>query len=150
MTANDFDQVFGGATAARPKFADRLNRAGTASTEAVPVPGVYRAYGSLPTNSIGESCEVSRWIDGTEISEGVDFQYRFLTRIGFVGEAEIRLFLPDCIVLIEGKNLLELRRKLSRRQVTFIQQYSGRVWPKPPAPGEPIIDQITIIRPSAA
>ena len=109
--------------------------------------GPYKPYGYLPTGTINETCDVQRWLDGTEMPEGIEFQYRFLMQIGYVGEEQIKLFLPDCIVVIEGKNLRDLRKKLARRQVTFIQQFSSKVWGQSAAAGETIINQISVMRP---
>jgi hypothetical protein len=68
-------------------------------------------------------------------------------RVGFVGEEHLRLYLTDCIIVIEGKQLRELRKLLARRQVTYIQQYSPRVWPKEPPKGETIVTRIEVLRP---
>jgi len=148
--SDDFDQVFGARPAPRPTFTDRIARPqglpagepqeGTAGS------GDYKPYGFLPTGNVGEGCEVARWIDGTEVPEGIEFQYRFLMQIGFVGEEQLKLFLPDCIVVIEGKRLRDLRKKLARRMVTFICQFNPRVWPTPPA-SEAIIERIDVVRP---
>jgi hypothetical protein len=151
LTANDFDKAFGSDPTARDGFAKRVRRDGPAPAnddhkEAEDEAG-YRAYGFLPTNSVGETCEVKRWIDGTTKAEGIEFQYRFLTQIGFVGDEQIRLFLPDCIVVIEGAHLLELRKRLARRQITFIQQYSVKIWPKAPPYSDSLVERIEVLRP---
>lgn len=149
---DDFDAVFG----ARPKpqtgFADRVREPPSASASPPPAvqeasvgSGPYKPYGYLPTG-MGEVCDVQRWMDGTEVAEGIEFQYRFLMQVGYVGEEQLKLFLPDCIVLIEGRHLRDLRRKLARRMVTFIQQYNPRVWPVP-AEGEPVVERIQVVRP---
>lgn len=152
MSGSDFDKVFG---ARPPSFAQRVGKpeplaiAGEANSETAGSTD-YKPYGFLPSGNIGETCEVARWIDGTQIAEGMDFQYRFLMQVGFVGEEQLRLFLPDCIVVIEGMYLRDLRKKLARRQVTFIQQYSAKVWPTSPPRGEPIIEKIEVVRPDPA
>jgi hypothetical protein len=150
LSANDFESAFG----TKASFAERVGRADAAAPPAEPNEthagsGQYKPYGFLPTNTVGETCDVQRWLDATGIAEGIEFQYRFLMQIGYVGEEEIRLFLPDCIVIIEGKNLRELRKKLARRQVTFIQQHSAKVWPYRPPVGEPLIEKIQVIRPDS-
>jgi len=151
LTANDFDNVFG--SAARPtSFAQRVGKAepaapGDEAKVATIGSGAYKPYGFLPTGTINETCEVVRWIEGTEIPEGLEFQYRFLMQVGFVGEEQLKLFLPDCIVVIEGQHLRDLRQKLARRQTTFVQQYSARVWPNARPQGEPIVESIDIVRP---
>ena len=116
-------------------------------SEATVGSGSYKPYGFLPSGKIGETCEVLRWIENTETPEGIVFQYRFLMQVGFVGETQLRLFLPDCIVVIEGERLLDLRQKLARRRVTFVQQYSPLVWPARPPKGEPIIERVQVARP---
>jgi len=143
LTAKDFDEAFGGAPSSRIKVGEQGPRSGEAKTE----PGVYKAFGFLPSGNIGETCEVQRWLDASDIADGVEFQYRFLMRVGFVGEEHLRLYLTDCIIVIEGKHLRELRKMLARRQVTFIQQYSRRVWPKEPPKGETIVTRIEVLRP---
>ena len=152
MSDSDFDQVFGKPTP-RPGFAARI--AGTDAPAINGEPkgetvgsGDYKPYGFLPTGTINETCEVVRWIEGTEIQEGIEFQYRFLMQVEFVGEEQLKLFLPDCIVVIDGKHLRDLRKKLTRRQVTFIQQYNARVWQGAKRQGEPIIEKIEVVRPS--
>ncbi len=147
MTADDYSELFGDRSPQRPSFAERYARpaAGAQPNESVAGSGTYKPYGFLPT-AVGECCDVQRWLDGTDVAEGIEFQYRFLVQIGYVGEEQIKLFLPDCIVVIEGRLLRELRKKLARRQVTFIQQYSSLIWPAPP-PGEPIVTRIAVMRP---
>lgn len=147
MTGSDFDQAFGNAQ--RPtNFAQRLGKAEPLGENQTTVgTGAYKPYGFKP-NGMTEICEVVRWMDGTEIAEGVDFQYRFLLRVGFVGEEQLKLFLPDCIVVIDGKHLGDLRKKLGRRQCTFIQQFSARVWPKLRPQGETIIEKIQLVLPN--
>ena len=153
MSADDFDTAFG-TTPRPPSFAQRVGKADAHATngeakETDVGTGAYKPYGFLPTGTINETCEVVRWIEGTEVPEGMDFQYRFLMQVGFVGEEQLRLFLPDCIVVIEGHHLRDLRRKLARRQATFIQQWSPRVWNARPAKGEPIVERIEVVRPTA-
>lgn len=152
MSDKSFEQAFGG-TAFRRTFVDRLGRAETAEPAAEPKAqtagtGEYKAYGFLPSGNIGDTCDVQRWIDGTDTAEGIEFQYRFLMQIGYVGEEEIKLYLPDCIVVVTGRNLRDLRKKLARRQVTFIQQYSGRVWPTPPTTGDAVVHSVAVVRPN--
>ncbi len=84
------------------------------------------------------------------MAEGLEFQYRFLMQVGYVGEEEIRLLLPDTIVLIEGRHLRDLRKKLARRQVTYIGQFNARIWTTKPSQGSAIVERITIIVPRMA
>jgi hypothetical protein len=154
MSGDDFTRVFGTKPVGRGAFAAHV--ASTAVQQRrdekaqVTKSATYKPYGLLPTDGISETCEVVRWIEGTEIPEGIDFQYRFLMQVGFVGEEQLKLFLPDCIVVIEGRCLRDLRKKLARRQVTFIQQYSARVWPAVPPAGEPVVEKIAVVRPEPA
>lgn len=147
MTGNDFDQAFG--ASARPtNFAQRVGKADPLGETPTTVgTGAYKPYGFIPAGTINETCEVVRWMEGTEIAEGIEFQYRFLMQVGFVGEEQLKLFLPDCIVVIDGKHLGDLRKKIARRQCTFIQQFSARVWRNKAPQGEPIIEKIQVIRP---
>ena len=150
MNGDDFDAIFSGRPAGRPGFTERVARpTGMASPETGASEdglGHYKPFGFLPTGNIGECCDVQRWIDGTETAEGIEFQYRFLMQVGYVGDEQLKLFLPDCIVVIEGMRLRELRKKLARRQVTFIQQFSPLIWPRPNA-GEIIVERIAMMRP---
>jgi len=146
--SDEFDQIFGGTSGTRP-FADRVARPQAVLPSADgPEVGVYRPYGHLATGDICETCDVQRWLDGTDMPEGIEFLYRFLLRIEYVGSEEIKLFLPDCIVVLGGKNLRDLRKKLARRQVTFVQQYSARVWHSPPRQEDPIITSVGVVRPN--
>jgi len=148
LTGDDFKDVFG----SKPppsSFTQRVGKpdATLAEGEATAGSGPYKPYGFLPTANMNQTCDVQRWLEQTGIAEGIEFQYRFLMQIGYVGEEQLKLFLPDCIVVIEGMYLRDLRKKLARRQVTFIQQYSSKVWPTPPPKGEPIIENIEVVRP---
>jgi len=152
LSASDFEKT-ANAVAKQISFTERLGRGDSKEPNAEPKDqgagnSAYKPYGFLPTG-IGETCEVSRWVEGTEISEGIEFQYRFLMQVGYVGEEQLKLFLPDCIVVIDGMYLRDLRKKIARRQCTFIQQYSAKVWPNAPARGEPIIENISVVRPDA-
>lgn len=147
MSDKDFERAFNGT--GRGTHAERVGHANTAplangaARASGPVP--YRAYGYLSTGGISETCDVQRWLDGTQIHEGTEFQYRFLLRVAYVGDEQIRLFLPDSIIVINGRRLRDLRQKLARRQVTFILQHSPKVWPGPVAPNEPFIQTISIL-----
>lgn len=150
MTGDDFDKAFG-SSPKPPSFAERVGKPEATGSgdpkEAKAGSGPYKPYGYLPTGNVNETCDVQRWLEQTDIAEGLEFQYRFLMQIGYVGEEQLRLFLPDCIVVIEGMYLRDLRKKLARRQVTFIQQYSPKVWPTPPPRGEAVIEKIEVVRP---
>ncbi len=148
MTTSDFDKVFGGTKAAMSHL-ERLGRADApktgASTKAETVgSGPYKAYGYLPTSSIGLSCDVQRWVEGTEIPEGLEFQYRLMLQVAYTGEHHLRIHLPDSIIVVEGRLLTDLRKKLNRQQVTFIQQFNPRVWRDLPPNGEAVIERISI------
>lgn len=156
--SDDFDAIFSGRQGTKPTFVERTGRVvkpeiapepATAGSGEVALPNTYKAFGFLPT-AVGESCDVQRWVDGTEIPEGIELQYRFLLQIAYTGEEELKLYLPECIVLITGQNLRDLRKKLARRQVTFIQQYSPKVWPKGAPKGEAVVEAIEILRPDPA
>ena len=150
MTGREFDKV---ATAvATQTFAQRLGRSETAPQaapgEQTAGSGAYKPYGFLPSGTIHETCDVQAWVENTQIAQGVEVQYRFVTRLEYFGEEQIKLFLPDCIVVIDGMYLRDLRKKLARRQVTYIQQYSPRVWQQAPGKGETLVEKITVTRPS--
>jgi hypothetical protein len=150
LSTSDFENT-ANAVAKQISFTERLGRGdskepNSEAKDQVAGRGAYKPYGFLPTG-IGETCEVSRWVEGTKISEGIEFQYRFLMQVGYVGDEQLKLFLPDCIVVIDGEHLRDLRKKIARRQCTFIQQYSSKVWPALPQQTEPIIKKIEVVRP---
>ena len=150
---DEFDAIFSGRSPGRPSFVERTGRAPepvaptTDRALEPPQEAGYKAFGYLPTSTVGESCDIQRWVNGTEIPEGLEMQYRFLLSLEYTGEEELKLYLPECIVLITGQHLRELRKKLARRQCTFIMQYSPKVWPDKPAGSEPIVEAIEVLRP---
>jgi hypothetical protein len=154
LSDEEFNRVFGSAPAPRASFTERIGRADSLPPDTEPNKlltagsGTYKAFGYLPVG-VAETCDIQRWLDGTDTQEGIEFPYKFLIQLGYVGEEEIRLFLPDCIVIITGKRLRELRQKLARRQVTFVCQYSPRVWPKTPSAQEPVVAHIAVVRPNS-
>ncbi|HEY1612092.1 MAG TPA: hypothetical protein VGF97_00185 [Rhizomicrobium sp.] len=154
MSGDDFNQVFGARPQAGRSFATRVGGAEAPAATVEPKDeiagsGAYKPYGFLPTGTINESCEVVHWVEGTEIPEGIEFPYRLVLQVAFVGDEQLKIFLPDCIVVIDGKHLRDLRKKLARRQCTFIQQYSARVWPNAKPQGEAIVEKIEVLRPNS-
>lgn len=160
MTGDDFDSVFGRGSAPRPNFTERVARGeafggredprhamATEAASTTPVPGVYKAFGFMPAGNINHGCEVRRWMDATEIPEGLVFPYRLLMQIGFTGDDELRLMLPDTIIVITGRHLGPLRLALMRQQVTFIQQWNRRVWTTAGTAGETVVERIEVVRP---
>jgi hypothetical protein len=153
LTGSEFDKV--AKAVGTQTFAERLGRGETkpetGEGKEQPTDGApYKAFGFLPTANVNETCDIQSWVENTAIPQGIEVQYRFLMHIGYVGEEQIKLFLPDCIVVIDGSYLREMRKKLARRQVTFIQQFSSRVWQEAPPKGEAIIEKISVMRPEAA
>jgi hypothetical protein len=107
---------------------------------------VYKAFGFIPAGTVNQSCEVRTWVDGTDVPDGVVFFYRLLMQIAFTSTTELRLMLPDTIIVLTGQNLEPLRLSLTRQHATYIQQFSKRVWRTPLEFGEAVIDKIEIIR----
>ncbi|MFT4075626.1 MAG: hypothetical protein QM647_08830 [Asticcacaulis sp.] len=151
---DDFDAIFG----ARPRqsFTERLG-AQPAQTPSSPPQqpiqpdadeesGIYRPYGFMPSNTVGENCELRSWMNGTDLPQGLVFQYRFLMEVGYVGDEMLKLVFPASIVVIEGKRLTDLRQKLARRMVTFVQQYHPKRWAVTPA-NDTIVERIEVMRP---
>jgi hypothetical protein len=158
--SDDFDQVFGGRPQTRASFAERVGQAqpfggrndlvaGMAleSASEQPVPGVYKAFGFIPAGQHNQSCEVRSWVIGTDVPDGVVFFYRLLMQIGYTGTSELKLMLPDSIIVLTGRNLEPLRQALTRQLATYIQQHSKRVWSAPVGLDETLIERIEIIRP---
>lgn len=158
--SDDFDQVFGRRPEPRQSFAERFgpgqafggrnDPVAAMALEAAseqPTPGTYKAFGFIPAGTINQSCEVRSWVDGTDVPDGVVFFYRLLMQIAFTGTNELRLMLPDSIVVLTGRNLEPLRQALTRQLATYVQQFSKKVWSAAVGPGETMIERIEIIRP---
>jgi hypothetical protein len=160
MSDSDFDQVFGRRPEPRASFAERVGQsqgfggrsdpvagmALEAASEQV-VPGVYKAFGFIPAGQHNQSCEVRSWVDGTDVPDGVVFFYRLLMQIGYTGTNELKLMLPDSIIVLTGRNFEPLRQALTRQLATYVQQHSKRIWSAPVGADETLIDRIEIIRP---
>jgi hypothetical protein len=158
MSDSDFDRVFGRRPEGRG-FVERVGGSqplggrndpvGAMALEAAseePVPGIYKAFGFIPAGTINQSCEVRSWVDGTDIADGVVFFYRLLMQIGFTGTNELRLMLPDNIVVLTGRNLEPLRLALTRQLATYIQQHSKRIWSASVGSDETFIERIEVVR----
>jgi len=157
MTGDPFEEMFG-QPGAKTRFQERVARgdvfggrvdprqamAVEAST-AEPQPGTYRAFGFMPTATVNQACEVRRWIDGTELPEGRVFFYRLLLGISFSGEDELRLMLPDAVIVLTGQHLDPLRQALTRGLATFIQQWNGKVWQSSPKQNEAVVNSIEVL-----
>lgn len=109
--------------------------------------GQYRPFGITPTDDL-ETCDIAWWL-GHDTPQGQEVQYRFMIRTAYVGDEQINLMLTDAIISIEGRHLRELRKRLSRRKVTFIQAFNPRLWPQP-GPDQPLIERISILYPGEA
>ena len=129
------------------------------SGEVIVGSGDYHAYGYMPGGAT--DCDIQSWMPlRPDIPEGVCFDYRLLLHIGYgglevdseasdatTGKMYLRLFLPECVIHIEGAHLHDLKSRLRRREISFIQEYSSMVFGEPasklPA-GEPVITKIII------
>ena len=109
-----------------------------------PEDGRYKAFGFAPGDDL-ESCNIGWWLTA-DVPQGQEILYRFLIRVGYIGDDDLHLMLTDCIIHIQGRNLRELRRKLARRRVTFIQAFNPMTWAEPAAQ-EPFIEKITLLYP---
>lgn len=140
--SNDFDEVFQN----RGRWADRVSepRMQPEAAEPAAETGAYRAFGYTPTDDL-ETCDIAWWLGG-DTPQGQEIQYRFLVRVGYFGDDCLHLMLTDAMIVIEGKNLRELRKRLTRGKVTFIQAFNPRVWSKPPE-GEAIVEKVTLLFP---
>lgn len=162
MSDREFDQVFGRRPEPRTSFAERVGQGQAFGGRNDPVaamaleaaseqaaPGIYKAFGFIPSGTVNQSCEVRSWVDGTDVADGVVFFYRLLMQIGFTGTNELKLMLPDSIVVLTGRNLEPLRLALTRQLATYIQQHSKRIWSAPVALEDTLIERIEIVRPHA-
>jgi hypothetical protein len=161
MTDSDFDEVFGRRPEPKQSFVQRVTGGQTTNVHPDPVAamtidaatkhlaemGSYRAFGFVPAGNVNPSCEIRSFVDGTDVPDGVVFFYRLLMQIGFTGTNELKLMLPDSIVVLTGRNLEPLRLALTRQLATYVQQHSKRVWSLPTEDAETVIDRIEIIRP---
>ena len=109
--------------------------------------GPYKPYGYTPADDL-ETCDVSWWLKG-QIPQGQEIQYRFLVRVGYLGDDQLHLMLTDCVLHLEGRNLTDLRKRLARRRVTFIRAFNPALWPAP-QPDEPLIERIALLYPGEA
>lgn len=107
--------------------------------------GAYKAFGSAPGDDI-ESCSITWWLTA-DVPQGQEVMYRYLMRVGFIGNEELHLMLTDCLIHIKGRNLGELRRKLARRKVTYVQAFNPNTWPLP-QDGQPVVESITLMQPN--
>jgi hypothetical protein len=161
MTDSDFDQVFGRRPEPKQSFVERVTNGQPASGHPDPIAAMtieaatkqlaeissYTAFGFVPSGQFNQSCEVRSWVDGTDVADGLVFFYRLLMQIGYTGTSELKLMLPDSILVLTGRNLEPLRQALMRQRATYIQRYSKRIWPCPVAADETLIERIEIIRP---
>lgn len=144
--SSDFDEMFG-----RPNgsWAQRMGEgrpAASPAAEPAETPdGSYKPWGFTPSDD-QDSCDVRWWLTA-EIPQGLEFDYRFMQRIGWIGDDQLHIALSDCLIAIEGRGLLELRKKLARRRVTFIQAFNPLVWPEP-QPGLPLVGKVTVLDPA--
>ncbi|WMS45345.1 hypothetical protein RDV64_23515 (plasmid) [Acuticoccus sp. MNP-M23] len=114
----------------------------------------YKAYGVLTGGS--SDCDVRKWKElRMDLPEGVMFDYRLLSMVSYSAldldgiEQEIDLMFPDCIIRLIGRHLDDLRLKIRRRQVSFIQEYSPMVYKTPVdrlPDDEPVITKIYVMQ----
>src|ERR1700743_1208528 len=80
LSGDDYAEVFGPRS---ESFAERLGKpVPPEAKEATAGSSVYKPYGFMP-NGISESCDIQRWIEGTEKPTGVEVLYKFLMKIGY-------------------------------------------------------------------
>jgi hypothetical protein len=160
MSDSDFDQVFGRRPEPKQSFVQRVGGGQPVSAHPDPIAAMtveaatnnlaemaaYKAFGFIPSGTINQSCEVRSWVDGTQVPDGVVFFYRLLMEIAFTGTDELRLKLPDSIIVLTGRNLEPLRLALTRQLATYVQQHSKRIWSAPVRADETLIERIEVIR----
>ena len=144
---------------ARPSHAERVAPNTAARSHADPVEETvgstdYKAFGALAGGS--PDCDVRTWKAlRMDLPEGVMFDYRLLSMVHYSAldldgvEMEIDLIFPDCIIRLIGRHLDEMRLKIRRRQVSFIQEYSPMVYKTPVEKlprGEPVITRVHIMQ----
>ena len=133
----------------RRTFTDRVAKRSTASDTQIQLPSQltnYEPYGYLGGGRAEEGCAIYTWLDGTQIPTGTEFPWRLYMGTDFHNDTELRILLPHRIILIEGRRLDELRQKLRRGSVNFIQEFHAALWPLPTT-SSPLIEKIQIIKP---
>ncbi|HEY4942296.1 MAG TPA: hypothetical protein VII56_12785 [Rhizomicrobium sp.] len=140
--SNEFDDIFQRSSA----WTQRVNdvRPNAPDGEQIVGSGPYKPYGYTPADDL-DTCDITWWLVG-DVPQGQQIAYRFLIRASYIGDDQLHLILSDCILAIEGKHLHDLRKRVMRGRVTFIQAFNPRVWPKPPD-GEPIVTKIRLLYP---
>jgi hypothetical protein len=151
--SSDFDELFGGNGERRTSsFAKAVHKdapqqpVASEPKESTVGSTHYKPYGFMPAGNYHDVCDIQWWMDGTPFAQGTVISYRFLVRLGYLGEEELQLFCTDVIIKIQGRHLRDLRWKLGRRMVTFISQYNPMIWPEPPPQGEPVVTRIELMR----
>lgn len=143
--SSDFDQLFnrpGGSWAQR--MGESRPAPSPAATPTEAPDGSYKPWGFTPSDD-QDGCDVRWWLTA-DIPQGLEFDYRFLQRVGWIGDDQLHICLSDCLIAIEGSGLLELRKKLMRRRVTFIQVFHPMIWPTP-QPGQPLVTKVDVLSP---
>jgi hypothetical protein len=115
-----------------------------ASAAAVALPAIapeaYAAFGQEHPELRGEVIEV-RYGEGAFCQ----IERRFLVRVEGAGDHFLALICTNYAVLIEGRGLADLRRRLSARKVDFIQELDRRRWPVVLS-GVPVVEKIELLQ----
>ena len=88
----------------------------------------YEPWGYQAGGRADEGCTVYSWVDGTTISTGTHFPWRLYLGCDFHDDTELRILLPHRIIVVEGQKLDDLRHRLGRQAVAFIQQCNPGIW----------------------
>ena len=114
----------------------------------------YKAYGVLVAGN--KWCEIRHWKpQRQDMAEFASYDYRLLSAIYASqldlegAEWEVDLTFPDSLVRVKGRHLQDLRRRLQRQQISFIQQYSPmvhRVTLAKLPEDEPVITEVYVMR----
>jgi hypothetical protein len=145
--SDDFDAIFQHPKGAWAQRVADPRPAPEEAESAATVDAPYRAYGFTPADDL-DTCDIGWWLTG-DVPQGQAIQYRFLVRVGYIGDDQIHLMLTDAIIAIEGKHLHDLRKRLARGRVTFVQAFNPKIW-SAPAEGEPVVTKVSVLYPGEA
>ena len=70
----------------------------------------------------------------------------YIVSVGGVRDETVTLKCASFVVIIEGRNLGELRKLIRARQVDFIEEFDRSRWPQPGV-GAPVIERMQIVQP---
>ncbi len=128
--SDDLDEMFRDPTLRR-SFTEKVGGP-PAKAEALPAlprdMKEYEPWGQMAGGRTDEGCTVYGWFDGTTVPIATDFPWRLYMGCDLYDDTELRILLPHRVIVIHGQKLDDLRQRLRRYGVSFIQQYHSGIW----------------------